>query len=221
MISKRRRAQNWCWVVVLSATCASCSLRDRTCSESGNAGAPIDPDLMAFLSRARAAHHLADLREDTEPLAAAAALVAVVDGPIPGRDHARPAEAREVLADTQARIADLQSRNSEFDTALEHIESGLRLVPEVSYFRGHLFETRGLVEQRRSDYLTQRSEREAAQAAKIRALEAFEIAMQIQAEVIHKTPREPDASAAILEKGKPAGGTSTKTGPIKSSGARQ
>jgi len=93
-------------------------------------------------------------------------------------------KAREVIADTQARIADLQSRLMQFDAALRRIDAALGWMPEVSYFRGHLFETRGLVEQRLSSELAKRGDTAEAQAAKSRALVAFETAMQIQADVI-------------------------------------
>jgi tetratricopeptide (TPR) repeat protein len=104
-------------------------------------------------------------------------------------------EAREVMADTQARIADIQSRVAEFDAALARLEKALNWVNEVSYFRGHLFETRGLVEQRRAEALAKQGLNAEAQAAKTRALSAFETAMQIQAEVIRQTPPEASASA--------------------------
>ena len=54
-----------------------------------------------------------------------------------------------MLADTRARVANLQSELGNFGAAMEHVDVGLKLVPGDSYFRGHLYEVRGLVEERR------------------------------------------------------------------------
>lgn len=173
----------------------SCSRQPCSCSDERDQAAPVDPALIAFLSRARAAHHLADLREDGEPSQAVAALVGVVTGPVPQTAGTVPPEAREVIADTQARIADLQSRQKQFEDALKRIASALEQVPEVSYFRGHLFEVRGLVEQRQASELLRLGQREQAEKANTRALQAFEMAMQVQAEVIRNTPAQTNSSA--------------------------
>jgi hypothetical protein len=147
----------------------------------------VDPALLAFLSRARSAHHIADQREGEKSLEAATApLQALIDGPVPG-GAVLPPEAREVLADTRARLADLQSQLNRFDDASANIEQGLKLATELTYFRGHLFEVRGLVEERRAKFLeTQGSAGEAAAATRA-ALEAFEQSMKIQSQVIQET----------------------------------
>lgn len=146
---------------------------------------PVDPALLAFLSRARAAHHRADDPEQRGDLKGAIReLEALVEGPkLPGN----AAESREVLADTRARLADLRSRNGDYDRADADIEEGLRLVPETSYFRGHLFEVRGLSEERRSKALASAGDTKNADRAKSRALTAFQEAMEIQAAVIEKS----------------------------------
>jgi hypothetical protein len=118
---------------------------------------PVDPALVAFLGRARAAHHRADLLEDKLELEPALAeLRKVTEGPMVDR-AADFAEIREVLADTRARMADLESRLGRYDAADRDIAQGLELATEVTYFRGHLFEVRGLVEERRSHALGQRA----------------------------------------------------------------
>ena len=66
------------------------------------------------------------------------------------------------------------------------LERGLDLAREITYFRGHLFEVRGLVEERRSKELKDAGASDQAEAAKKRALDAFEKSMSIQAEVIQK-----------------------------------
>ncbi|MEB2313448.1 MAG: hypothetical protein OZ928_16515 [Polyangiaceae bacterium] len=155
-----------------------------SCPET-DAGTPVDAALLAFLSSARAAHHLADAREEAGELPEAiAALRRVVDGKVPGGATPR-AEAGEVLADTRARLADLESRRGEFDAADAELRAGLALATGTSYFRGHLFEVRGLVEQRRAAALEQSNASAAeVRAAKERAIAAFEQAMTIQNQVI-------------------------------------
>ena len=152
-------------------------------------GKPVGPALLAFLSRSRSAHHRADAREEHQELAAAEGeLQAIIQGPRPACPDA--AEVREVLADTHARLADLRSRHGDFAAALADLERGLALVPETSYFRGHLFEVRGLVEERQSKALAGRGDGAGAGAAQARALDAFQEAMRIQSEVIQQASPE-------------------------------
>ncbi|HEX9621498.1 MAG TPA: hypothetical protein VF989_15245 [Polyangiaceae bacterium] len=147
--------------------------------------APVDAELLAFLGRARSAHHAADqLERRSDTAAAIVKLKQVTSGPRPKTRHA---EVREVLADTLARIADLEGRRGDFEVALEHIEEGLGLAPAPSYFQGHLFEVRGLVEERRANTLKENGQEAEAAKATERALEAFEQAMKIQARVIDQS----------------------------------
>ncbi len=156
----------------------------KTCDDTAG-GTPVDPVLMSFLGGARAAHHLADGREEKGDLAGAeAALGALLNGALPPKRDA--AEVREVLADTRARLADLRSRRGDFDGALGDVDRGLGLVPEPSYFRGHLYETRGLIEERRTKALTASGDPAGAALARERALAAFEEAMRIQQGVIRR-----------------------------------
>jgi hypothetical protein len=146
---------------------------------------PVDPTLLAFLSRARAAHHLADQAEASHDLVAALkALRQVTDGPRPLGNAAGAPEVNEVLADTLAREADLESQRGDHDAASRLVEQGLGLVPTTTYFRGHLFEVRGIAEERRAAKLAAEGSQADAAKAKARALEALEEAMRIQAEVI-------------------------------------
>jgi tetratricopeptide (TPR) repeat protein len=166
--------------LIAFALLAACAKRD--CDDVVDA-APVDPVLMSFLGGARAAHHLADGREEKGDLAGAeGALGSLLSGPLPPKKDA--AEVREVLADTRARLADLRSRRGDFEAALGDIDQGLGLVPEPSYFRGHLYETRGLVEERRTKALTAAGDLTGAAQARERALLAFEEAMRIQQGVI-------------------------------------
>ncbi len=164
------------------------------------AGAPIDPVLLAFLSRARAAHHLADAHESEGDLAAAVSpLAELVTGPrpkAPAPGGLAP-EVREVLADTRARLADLRSRLGAFDQAVADVEAGLENARDATYFRGHLLETEGLVEERRAKAL-EATHAGGVEAAKQRAIVLLEQAMAIQSVVLENSAPPPvDAGKAI------------------------
>ena len=162
-----------------------------------DAGAPVDPILLAFLSRARAAHHLADDREaDGDLMASATPLERLVAGPLPrvGSTELAP-EVREVLADTFARLADLHSRQGAFDRALEDVRQGLSHAREPSYFKGHLLETEGLVEERHAKALEKNGDQAGAVALRKRAIELLERAMDVQSGVIERAPRAPSGAS--------------------------
>jgi tetratricopeptide (TPR) repeat protein len=164
--------------------CAKDAGIERAAPESAcaDAGAVVDPVLLAFLSRARSAHHRADAFEERGDLGRA---IAELDGLVRGPEP-RYAEVHEVLADTRARLADLRSQQGNFAAADLDLAAGLGLAPDRTYFRGHLFEVRGLVEERRSKALHASGDEAGAEAARTRALGAFEQAMAIQAEVIQR-----------------------------------
>ncbi len=146
--------------------------------------AVVDPALLAFLSKAKALHHEADLAEDAhDDEAAIAALDRLTAGPQPQRQPPAP-EVREVLADTFARSAALRSRD-DYRGALKDVARGLALAPERSHYRGRLMEVLGVVEQRQFKRLEKAGDAAAA-AAKERALKAFEEAVAIQDEVIQR-----------------------------------
>lgn len=181
---------------LLALTTLGCGSKRGDCAELPSTLSAVDPSLMAFLSRARAAHHAADLQEDNLEQSLAP-LLNLVAGPTPGSTVQAPIEVREVLADTHARIADLESQLERFDSAYARLETALRYVPETSYFRGHLFETEGLVAQRHAVLLTKRGLLADAKTTQTRALSAFETAMEIQAAVIKNTPpAQPNPLAA-------------------------
>jgi hypothetical protein len=153
---------------------------------------PVDPILLAFLSRARSAHHLADDLEGGGDLAASAApLERLVAGPVPRVSSAELGpEVREVLADTYARLADLHSRQGVFERALQDIQLGLSHAREPNYFRGHLLETEGLVEERHAKAL-ETSDPPRATAIRKRAIGLLEQAMDVQSGVIERAPDHP------------------------------
>ncbi|MDI1475777.1 hypothetical protein [Polyangium sp. y55x31] len=172
-------------LAVMGALGASCARSDRAATQPAanepGAAPVVDSVLLAFLSKARAAHHKADLAEASGDVAGAiAALESLTNGARPGGATPLP-EASEVLSDTYARLADLRSAKSEFDAALGDVDAGLLLAKETTYFRGHLFEVRGLVEERRAKSMPEGEGRERARKA---AMDAFDEAVRIQDQVI-------------------------------------
>lgn len=165
----------------------SCTREPVQCAGSDNTAAVVDPALLAFLSRARSAHHMADTQESEHPEQAIQTLLAVLRGPVPGNEQHRPPEIREVLADTATRVADLQSLAQQFDAAERWLEQAKPWVPEMSYFRGHLFEVQGLVHERRAAWYESQGQSPLAAQARKNALTAFEESMNIQEQVIRSS----------------------------------
>lgn len=186
------------WLCCALLAALGCSRADRAADErcaAVDAGTPVDPLLLAFLSRARSAHHLADEREAVGDLQAAAAPLAKLgEGPLPAYKGGEQApEVREVLADTYARLADLRSRLGAFEQALSDVRAGLLLVREPNYFRGHLLETEGLIEERHAKALAT-SDPAASAALRLRAIGLLEQAMEVQAQVLQGAASGPPAS---------------------------
>lgn len=174
---------------------------------SGQAGSDrraVDVGLIAFLSKARAAHHGADLAESKGDIELAIRHVETIPyGPIP----ALGAEVIEVLADAHARLAELKSQLERFDEAAREVDRGLAIATDTTHFRGHLFESRGVVEERRMKALEAAGNARAAAAARKAALEAFETAMTIQDEVIRNAlpdPAPPPGGSASSPPPKPS-----------------
>lgn len=168
-------------VAVTLSACAKDRPRPAPCEPAPGA-AVVNSVLLAFLSQARSAHHVADAREASGQKAQAlAALQSLVDAPPP---PGKAPEVEEVLADTRARIADLHSQLGHFAEADAAIAAGLENAPSSSYFRGHLFEVQGAVEERREKALRVTGDGQKADRARERSLVAYEEAMRIQAEVI-------------------------------------
>jgi tetratricopeptide (TPR) repeat protein len=156
-------------------------------------GAPVvDPTLLAFLSKARAAHHEADLAEAGEDRPRAIRVLSQLAlGPRPGGASPSP-EVAEVIADTRARLADLRSAMGEFDEANRDVNEGLGLAREPTHFRGRLFEVRGVVEERRSKALAEKGDAAGSAKARQEALAAFEKAIEIQDDVIARALLQKD-----------------------------
>ncbi len=172
------------WLLLLLAAAAPLTACSKQADDCGPSERVVDPVLLAFLSQARSAHHTADLREGGGDLGGA--LKVLQELTRASRPPGKPPEVGEVLADTQARIADLLSRSQNFEEASRAVEAGLEHAPAPSYFRGHLFEVKGLVEERREKDLREKARGPEADQARERSLSAYEEAMKIQAEVIQK-----------------------------------
>lgn len=144
----------------------------------------VDPALLAFLSKARAAHHQADLAEDAKDTKGAlAALGQIITGPLPGGAPV-PAEVAEVIADARARLADLESSAGDVEAALREIDAGLAYAVTPTHFRGHLFEVKGIVLERRIAALKEKGDSAGVERVKGEAIAAFNEAIEIQNKVI-------------------------------------
>lgn len=184
-----KSSAGWLLVCMLSAVQACQRTPQERCAPDTER--PVDDALVAFLGRARSAHHLADQAKEQGDLRnAVSQLEKVVLGPRPSPSKLAP-ETREVLADTFARITQLRSELGEFNQADRAIEQGLLLAPPGTYFEGYLYEAQGLNEERRAKQLESTRELALASAAKKRAVAAFERAMQIQGAVIEREQRAP------------------------------
>ena len=183
--------------VLLLAACSRSEPRPLASCPGLDVGSAVDPILLAFLSRARAAHHLTDDLEGGGDLKAAAEpLERLVAGALPPVSGAELApEVREVLADTFARLADLHSRQGAFERARKDVQQGLGHAREPNYFHGHLLETAGLIEERQANALETSDPKTAAETRK-RAIALLEQAMAVQAAVIERAPKAPSAAAS-------------------------
>jgi hypothetical protein len=170
---------------VALAACHTPSSSECVSTEPG--ATAIDTETMAFLSAARARHHEADTKEAGNDVAGAVtALEQLVAMPRP-HPGTRVAEIEEVLADTDARIAELRLRAPDVDGALRAITDGLTHATEPTYFRGHLLEVQGIAEEQRAKALDAAGKADDARAARARAVDLFHQSVDIQAKVIESS----------------------------------
>jgi hypothetical protein len=169
-------------LALLGAACARSGPEGPSASGACSCGtAVVDDALLAYLSRARSAHHLADLAEkDSQPNRAVELLARFVESPSPSAP-----EALEVRADARARLADLRSAAGDFERAERDLALGLEAARDTTYFRGRLFEVRGLLEERRAKAHEAKGDVSSAKKAREAAVQAFEEAVRIQ-ELVQK-----------------------------------
>jgi hypothetical protein len=188
----KRRAASFAFAAVLAAALGVLSSCDKGrgtgatgatgagCPSVETAAAPIDERVMAFLSAARAAHHEADIKEHAGDVDGAVALIErLVAMQAPGAS-----EADEVRADAYARLAELHLEKGDLASADRDVEAGLPYAAGLTYFRGHLLELGGIVEERRADTLTDAGSPHEAQEARARAVGLLEEAVRVQEQVI-------------------------------------
>ena len=150
-------------------------------------GTPVDTEIMAFLSEARALHHEANMKEDGGDLAGAVSTMErLVAARRPHPERKGP-EVEEVLADAYARLAELRLKKGDLDPAAAAVESGLEHVAEATYFRGHLVEVQGLVEEARAAQLADAGNAAEAARAREHAIQLLEEVVKIQEQVIQRS----------------------------------
>lgn len=152
------------------------------CSRS--APIAVDEPVMAYLSRARAAHTEADVAEDEGDRGkAVAALETLLKAPLPHEGSSIP-EVEEVLADANARVADLSIQQRDFPRANRAIEEGLKHVPTDGYYRGHLFEVRGTLKSAEAKAAEAAGRADEAKRLRDEARAALKEAVRLQEAVI-------------------------------------
>jgi hypothetical protein len=151
-----------------------------------DAGAVVDVEVMAFLSEARALHHEANIREDEGDLGGAVTVMRrLVAASRPHPEQSVP-EVEEVLADAWARVAELELKRHDLDEAAKGVKEGLTHAPDPTYFRGHLLEVEGIIEEARAADYTDAGNKSEAQKARTRAIELLQEAVRVQEQVIGK-----------------------------------
>lgn len=190
-----RRAHRWMFLGLLLSTMAvHCGKKsDAGTSMAEDAGTPVDLEVMAFLSEARALHHETNVHEDSGELKEAiASLDRLVHAKRP-HEATKVPEVEEVLADTYARLADLRLRAGDVDGASREVREGMTHAPDTTYFRGHLLEVDGIVEEARGVNLADAGKREEAQKARRHAIERLREAVEVQERVVAASLASQDA----------------------------
>lgn len=193
----RARAATFAALLASLGPCASFALT--ACSKAQDAGAPpscvagdaastpIDTDVMAFLSAARARHHEANLKEDAGDLSGAVdAMQKLVTMKTP-HPTSIVVEVEEVLADAHARLAELRLKTKDVDGAARDATKGLGHAIAPTYFRGHLLEVLGIAEEERAKQLDLAGRADDARQARARAIQLFHEVVGIQSQVIERS----------------------------------
>jgi hypothetical protein len=176
-------------LVLVAFGAAGCSRSERAVATTTHrpetdAGPALDMETMAFLSKARALHHEANLSDETGDVRGAATRVErIVRAARPHPSEAIP-EVEEVLADAWARLAELDVRLGDPEAAAAAATNGLAHAPGPTYFRGHLLEVQGVAEESRSRSLADAGDVAGAERARAEAMHLLEEAVVVQDRVI-------------------------------------
>jgi tetratricopeptide (TPR) repeat protein len=158
-------------------------------------GLAIDTDVMAYLSEARALHHAANLKEDASDLPGAIATLEHLVHARKPHETERVPEIEEVLADTYARMAELRLRQKDVSGAEADARAGLEHAPDPTYFRGHLLEVSGVVEEAKAASFADAGQTDQASAARKRALDLLGQAVRVQDQVVTRSLGTGDGGA--------------------------
>ncbi len=142
----------------------------------------VDMELMAYLSRAHALHHEATIKEDMGDRKGAVDAMERLTSQRFSR--AATPEVEEVLSDAFARRAELELGMGDLDAASRSVDHGLEHARELTYFRGHLVEVSGLLDEARAHALTDAGKPDEAKRAQEKALAELEQAIDIQNHVL-------------------------------------
>ena len=153
-------------------------------AQAADAGPVLDVEVMAFLSEARALHHEANIKEDDGDVPAAITVMNRLVGATLPHQGQRIPEVEEVLADAWARLAELHLKRHNLDEGNKAVKEGLAHAPNPTYFRGHLLEVEGILEETRATDLADAGKKDDAQKARARAIELLQEAVKVQEQVI-------------------------------------
>jgi tetratricopeptide (TPR) repeat protein len=169
-------------LAVAAAVALACEEVKQHDSVQGSPEDAVDTELMAYLSRARALHHEANLKEDLgDKKGAILAMERLTSQPF---SRAKTPEVEEVLSDAFARRAELELGMGDINAAKTSVTRGLEHAKDATYFRGHLMEVSGLVEETRANILVDAGKTDEAKQAQERALQELEQAIEIQNHVL-------------------------------------
>ena len=174
-------------VSVAALALVACSKAPVSSEPREDGGLPLDTEVMAYLSEARALHHQANLREDARDLPGAIApLERLAKARRPHKGATIP-EVEEVLADTLAREAELRLRSGDIAGAETDVRAGLTHAPDPTYFRGHLLEISGVIDETVASTLADAGKTAEAEQARTRARDTLNQAVSIQEQVLAHT----------------------------------
>jgi hypothetical protein len=174
-------------ILLVAIGVGACSRADggAPAARAGDAGPVFDLETMAFLSKARALHHEANVKEEAgDARGAAAEVERIVRAAVPHAGAAVIPEVEEVLADAWARLAELDVRLGDTEGAERAAKEGLSHAREPTYFRGHLLEVEGIAQESRGAALADAGDGVGAASARRAAMRLLEEAVAVQDGVI-------------------------------------